>query len=330
MFSTENEPNWPDHLDVETGRFTYYGDNRSPGHGLHETPRRGNRLLKEMFDALHGSPPDRTPIPPLFIFTATGVGRDVKFRGLAVPGASSITAADDLVAVWKTVQGNRFQNYRAIFTVHDVPVVSRAWLGDLLSGSPLSPNVPAEWRQFIAKDVYKPLAAPRVLKHRTPAEQKPDSQVGTQIAKLIHKHFDGRPYEFEKCAVEIAKMMDPNIVDCDLTRPWMDGGRDAIGFYRIGPPSDPVRVEFALEAKCYCLHSGNGVKHTSRLISRLRHRQFGIFVTTSFVDRQAYKEIREDGHPVVIVSSGDIVRVLASKGYATPVEVQDWLDVLFP
>ena len=125
-------------------------------------------------------------------------------------------------------------------------------------------------------------------------------------------------------------MMDANIIDCDLTRPWMDGGRDALGFYRLGPASDPVKVEFALEAKCYKLESANGVKHTSRLISRLRHRQFGIFVTTSFLDDQAYKEVREDNHPVIILSSGDIVRILASKGYSTMQDVQDWLTALFP
>ena len=34
----------------------------------------------------------------------------------------------------------------------------------------------------------------------------------------------------------------------DLT---VDGGRDAIGRYRVGPLSDPVEMEFALEAKCY-------------------------------------------------------------------------------
>src|SRR5262245_6917852 len=26
-----NEPDWPDHLDLETGLFTYFGDNRRPG-----------------------------------------------------------------------------------------------------------------------------------------------------------------------------------------------------------------------------------------------------------------------------------------------------------
>jgi hypothetical protein len=34
----------------------------------------------------------------------------------------------------------------------------------------------------------------------------------------------------------------------------------------------------------------SGVREMSRLISRLRHRQFGVLVTTSYVDNQAYRE----------------------------------------
>lgn len=49
----------------------------------------------------------------------------------------------------------------------------------------------------------------------------------------------------------IARMMDSNIIDCDVTRPSRDGGRDAIGSYHIGTPWDAVKVDFALEAKCY-------------------------------------------------------------------------------
>lgn len=31
LFTSGAEPDWPDVLDVYTGSFTYYGDNRSPG-----------------------------------------------------------------------------------------------------------------------------------------------------------------------------------------------------------------------------------------------------------------------------------------------------------
>ena len=71
---------------------------------------------------------------------------------------------------------------------------------------------------------------------------------------------------------------------------------------------------------------GVGVGGVSRLISRLRHRQFGILVTTSYLSLQAYREIKEDQHPIVVISGADIVTLLRSCGYASPTSVQEWLD----
>lgn len=65
-----------------------------------------------------------------------------------------------------------------------------------------------------------------------------------------------------------------------------------------------------MEAKCYQRDNSNGVKLLSRLVSRLKYRDFGIFVTTSYVSEQAYKELLEDGHPVIIISGRDIVEIL--------------------
>lgn len=115
-----------------------------------------------------------------------------------------------------------------------------------------------------------------------------------------------------------------------VTRRSRDGGRDALGTYRIGPPGDPIRIEFALEAKCYAPHKSVGVKEMSRLISRLRHRQFGVLVTTSFVGQQAYQEVREDRHPVAIVSGSDIVELLKARGKSTVEAVAAWLNRDFP
>lgn len=63
----------------------------------------------------------------------------------------------------------------------------------------------------------------------------------------------------------------------------------------------------------------------SRLISRLRYRQFGILVTTSYVDSQAYKEIKVDGHPVLVMSGGDIVNVLRRNGFDLQ-SLKRWLN----
>jgi restriction endonuclease Mrr len=63
----------------------------------------------------------------------------------------------------------------------------------------------------------------------------------------------------------------------------------------------------------------------SRLIARLRHRQFGVFVTTSYFARQAYEEVRADAHPVVLICGRDIVDILEQNHVSTPSEARDWL-----
>ena len=84
-------------------------------------------------------------------------------------------------------------------------------------------------------------------------------------------------------------------------------------------------MEFALEAKCYSLSNSVGVEAVSRLISRLRHRQFGILVTTSYVHEQAYSEIIEDGHPVVIICARDITEKLHSR-FGSVEAARNWIQ----
>ena len=56
-------------------------------------------------------------------------------------------------------------------------------------------------------------------------------------------------------------------------------------------------------------------------------RQFGVLVTTSYLASQAYRELRADGHPVIVMSGVDIVRVLQrEKGIRTPAQVKAWVD----
>ena len=68
------------------------------------------------------------------------------------------------------------------------------------------------------------------------------------------------------------------------------------------------------------------MRDTARLISRLRNRQFGVLVTTSFVANQAYKEIKEDMHPVIIITAKDIVEILKDKGIGSECLVNNWLN----
>lgn len=326
LTSSLNDPDWPDALDRETGVFTYYGDNKRPGRALHETPRNGNELLRRIFENAHLGAYGRQKVPPILVFANTGEWRDVVFLGLAVPGSIGLGPLEDLVAVWKLSGGKRFQNYRAKFTILDVPVVRRAWLQDVLAKTIHTSNAPKPWSEWIDKGQYKPLLATRSLEYRTKSEQVPTDQNGAAVIKTLQAFFADKPYRFESCAAAIARIMLPDIASIDLTRPSRDGGRDAVGQFRIGRGAASILVDFAMEAKCYELANSVGVREMSRLISRLRHRQFGILVTTSYVDIQAYKEIKEDQHPIIVIAASDIVELLRTNGQVDTESLVAWLE----
>jgi hypothetical protein len=281
-----------------------------------------------MFDRLHGSVDERRRIPPFFIFTKRGRGRDVAFRGLAVPGAPGITSNEDLVAVWRTgANGQRFQNYRSLFSILDVPVVSRAWIRDLLEGVRNGSNAPDAWSRWRAGKTAAVLSAPASSPSRTREQQLPDP-TDRPIIDVIVQHFP-TGYEFEPCAARIWELQAGR-VEYTMTRPSRDGGRDAFGTIRVGPESDPVRLDFALEAKRYGYENAVTVRDLARLISRIRNRMFGVLVTTSFLNPQAYEEFKSDGHPIVVIAARDIVEILKASGYGDASAVRAWLMREFP
>lgn len=330
LSSSFNDLDWPDNLDKESGVLTYFGDNKKPGKELHKTPRSGNLILKNIFNSIHELPANRKFVPPILVFGNTGNYRDMRFLGLAVPGSSELQTYEDLIAIWKTSKGMRFQNYVSNFTILDLPLVSRKWICDIKNGYPLSKNCPKVWRQWVDKGKYSALKSSPTIKYRKRNEQIPQLKSEKQIIHRIHEYFSNNPYEFEPCAAKIAQIGLKNITRIDLTRHYRDGGRDALGEYRIGDEDSGVSVSFSLEAKCYGLNNPVGVKSVSRLISRIRHRQFGILVTTSYLGEQAYKEIGEDQHPIVVIAAVDIVRILKKSGISTLEQVSDWLKTKFP
>ncbi|MQW11603.1 restriction endonuclease [Sinorhizobium meliloti] len=326
LFTSGEDKDWPDTLDLSTGQFVYYGDNKRPGHELHDTQRGGNLILRRVFSLLHARAPQRSLVPPFFVFkkypTAVSA-RSFQFKGLAVPGFVGLPQTADLVAVWKTTEGQRFQNYRAVFTVLDAGVISRAWINDLAAGRSLTANAPAAWMEWVERGRYRALTAESTTVIRSVSSQLPDTPIKAAILDTIWKHFAAAPIAFEAFAARIFQMYDPRVVIDEITRGSIDGGRDAIGRYRIGLIDDPVYAEFSLEAKCYRPANGSdsantvGVKEVARLISRIRHREFGVLVTTSAVARQAYEEVREDRHPIIFLCGKDIVDILSVNGFNT-------------
>lgn len=157
LYTTFADAHWPDHLDENRAHLEYFGDNKTPSQNLHDTNLGGNSLLREVFEALHARPDRRREIPPIFLFSrcqTPSSRRSARFHGICAPGYPGLTEMEDLVAVWKTGDGGRFQNYRAIFTVLDIPIVKRAWIKEIIQGNHLAHEAPDAWRSFVELGQY--------------------------------------------------------------------------------------------------------------------------------------------------------------------------------
>ena len=323
LFTSGEDMYWRDELDGTLGLLLYYGDNKTPGTDLHKTKLHGNEILRYIFSiAANSSIEERKKLPVILVFKKANSTRDVKFLGLAVPGIKGRPQKEWLTAVWGcNKDGDRFQNYKSYFTILDTSSgsdgnegqgINLAWLNDIESGNAFdSIYAPKEWKKYVLMKKYSPLMAKAEKFIKTKEEQLPiDNKNQMKMLKALHDYFIEKDngYSFETFAADLIQGMDNAVIDVSVTRPYKDGGFDAEGKYKIFTKADnTVYVDFYLQAKCYAQDNSVGVKDTSRLISRIKNRQFGIMMTTSYVVKQAYEEILDDGHPIVIISGKNII-----------------------
>lgn len=345
LFTSGEDMYWRDNLDSSLGIFLYYGDQKTPGKDLHDTKLNGNLILKHVFDyACSDDPVIRKKVPPIFVFKKVH-GRDIKFLGLAVPGIQGKPQKDWLTAVWGANRnGDRFLNYKSFFTILDTSKgseeeknesgISLAWLTDIEMGHAYeSRYAPTEWKKYIDKKKFLSLTAFRETYVKSKEEQLPNTNeaVKVKMLQVLHDYFIKKDhgYSFERFACSVVEQLDENVVSIDVTRPFKDGGIDGIGTYRVfGSGTQSVLVDFYLQAKCYNPFSAPvGVKDTARLISRIKDRQFGIMVTTSYVHHQAYQELLDDGHPIVLLTGRTIIDFIFDRYEIRSVEeLIKWLE----
>lgn len=311
-------------FDTHTGNFTYYGDNKKPGNELHETSKKGNIILRETFSRLHTK--QRRQIPPFFVFEKGTIGRDVIFKGLAVPGSKFIDSDEDLVVVWKEREGLGYQNYKAIFTILDVPIISRKWLKDLRKEDPLSSNAHKLWTKWYHTGYYFPRIENKDEKYKEKEEQIPSNSTDVAILEEIFKHFQNED-SFKQFAVELIKLMDSNIIQCSIEEDFY-GDKDVVGKYKVGVNEHALFLNFSMETKLFPLNKAVKLKDLAQLILKLQGKQFGIMLTTSFVEPEAYKQIISSKYPILILTGRDIVDILKRTGLTTKVKMKKWLNSL--
>ncbi len=122
------------------------------------------------------------------------------------------------MAVWRTSNDRRFQNYRAVFTILDVPVVSRAWIDEILDGNPAGASAPKPWLKWRNGGRAVPLVSLPTIQTRSVHQQAPSDGRERALIQAIYEYFRQDPHAFEGCAAKILEMMDENVIDCEVTR----------------------------------------------------------------------------------------------------------------
>lgn len=157
LYSTGKHNEWKDTLNIETNEFIYYGDQDKVNKDIHDTPKKGNEVLRRTFDHLQKG--NRNNIAPFFIFMKEEK-RDVKFIGLAVPGSFYRSTDECLEVVTIHKSEGQIKNYKAIFTILDIEEINRKWLEDLENGKGLaSEYVPLKWKSWVEEGDYNTLSA---------------------------------------------------------------------------------------------------------------------------------------------------------------------------
>lgn len=158
--STGKHLEWKDSYNEETNEFLYYGDQDKPGKDICDTRKKGNEILKLVFERLKKG--NRSDIPPFFVFM-NQAGRDKKFIGLAVPGSRFKNADECLEEITIKKTEGLIKNYKSIFTILNVSRIDRRWLYDLDNNLGYeSEYVPKEWIEWITNG-YKGIEPKEII-----------------------------------------------------------------------------------------------------------------------------------------------------------------------
>ncbi|MCP4196576.1 MAG: hypothetical protein GY762_05440, partial [Proteobacteria bacterium] len=237
LLLSPDDPTWSDRLDLNSGTITCFGDNRLPGRSLLDTPKNGNLILKMLFGNLRKSVTPRKAIPPIFIFCRhpnQASSRSVRFIGIAAPGSPHVQLAKSFTRVQRRIRSHRLHNYRAMFTLLDIPVIPRTWIDDLENAISDSPYRPIVWKMWQKSGLYRPLKPKRTQGLPSIPDQLPTRADGKAMLLKLYRYFCAEPYQFLHFAAQLYARSDARIVLDRVRRLAPDMYFTITARYRLG------------------------------------------------------------------------------------------------
>ena len=178
LYTSGEDKDWPDTLDIHTGQFVYYGDNKTPGEELHS--KAGNQILRRVFDHLHHAPRDFSIIPPFLVFPEASDHQQFSISAIQGPGRAGLPRTPCNRRFDRRLEDNggppiselsRHTDGAAKCTHHQ----TLSWLNELTTDVPNHELAPSAWREWMATGRYVPLTAEPTTIIRDVDQQTPDT-----------------------------------------------------------------------------------------------------------------------------------------------------------
>jgi len=304
---------WQDQIDLEAGRIKYWGDAKASADREYDEFM-GNSWIKRVYRDYYAKN-KRDEAPPVLVFEKTESGY-VEFRGLCI--------IEDLKIERFKQGGDIVGNYLVELTVLNTDKIKLEWIHDRVKNN-TDRKAPEVWKKWVSEGIVDEYHV-WLDKVREASDQKPEGKNRELIEGMRTEFEDKQPgTRLEYLVKELLSNLK-GFKNVEVTPTSGDRGVDIRGnielFNELEMPDIDPKIKFKAQVKNKNLESGIPGKDVSRLASRIKAGEIGLFITTTYFTGPAQEETYSS-YPVKLIPGKELSKMLAWSSLTSDFELEE-------